>query len=530
LTGLVCAVACATASFGARSNQLAPYLTADKPIVDGQGRVAVIVDIIDDAEVEVSEEISQSVKSKRQFKHALDFHRAKPMNLVDRYESHYGFAHIGMTSHVGTSFTAFLTERQIGKLRKDKYVHLITQDSAGDAFSAPPPWFDNPASPNGGEMHSWGRVAVNGKEKIPGSARRVFIIDSGVAHHDDLGSVITRANVNCGAAGGCENTSAAYQVVGCYPHATHVAGIVAAANGNGKTSGGVYAGVDVVSITPLRGGSNAAPCSENQSLTTSSIGYALDYTYDQVCVNTGGRVGVVNMSMNGPTVAVGVRLDASGTAIRETNNLKLTNLARPVLPPLIGKDSRCRQYPGALVVQSAGNFFRNSCTLGAYASATPAHVGSGAYLPFPGATASFTDDGVIVVGAINSSGLPANSFNPTSPSVIGVSTPPGSNYGACVDVWAPGDRIVSAWGTHSPSRTLTSSTYGGNAPNAGQGWAFLSGTSMAAPHVAAAAAYLADAYAITNSAALEQVVRQFAVQFNGTVDAAGQPVKIVQLP
>jgi subtilisin family serine protease len=72
---------------------------------------------------------------------------------------------------------------------------------------------------------------------------------------------------------------------------------------------------------------------------------------------------------------------------------------------------------------------------------------------------------------------------------------------------------------------LLEQTYGGNAPIVGPqlgGWAFLSGTSMAAHHVAAAAAYLADAYNVTNSQALEELVRQFLLQVSG--------VNIVQSP
>ena len=62
------------------------------------------------------------------------------------------------------------------------------------------------------------------------------------------------------------------------------------------------------------------------------------------------------------------------------------------------------------------------------------------------------------------------------------------------------------------------------------GWAFISGTSMAAPFVAAAAAWLADQYGITTPSALEIAVRKYSFQFNSNTDAAGYPVNIVQLP
>jgi hypothetical protein len=484
-------------------------LTSPKPIADAQGRIAVIVDFVDDAEDAFSDQLSQSAKAKPHFKRGLSFHRAQTSNLVDRYEHLYGFSHIGMTSHVGASFTAFLDEKQIEKLRKDKNVRLITQDAYGEAASSLPPWYDNPQFPNGAnETHSWGRSAVNGKDKIPGTARRVYVIDSGVGYHDDLNSVVTRTNVHCGAQGGCENTSPVYQVVGCYPHATHVAGIISATNGNQKTSSGVYAGVDLVSVTTRRGYSTAAPCALGDQ-TKATVGYALDYVKDQVCANNGGQVGVVNISMNGDTTAVGWTLDANNSVVAETNKLKLEALARPILPPLRGKDSRCRRYPGALVVQSAGNHNLDVCTISAVTAtwtATPAYVPQSGAGGTPGSSA-VSNDGIMVVGAIRSDGSIASTFSASNPSNIGVSTPPGTNFGACVDVWAPGDNILSTWGSHSPSETINSVQYSGNAPNLGQGWAFISGTSMAAPHVAAAAAYLADAFNITDSIALEQRVR-----------------------
>ncbi len=48
------------------------------------------------------------------------------------------------------------------------------------------------------------------------------------------------------------------------------------------------------------------------------------------------------------------------------------------------------------------------------------------------------------------------------------------------------------------------------APLPTQGWAFLSGSSMSAPLVAAAAASLADVYSYTSPGALEMAVRSYA--------------------
>lgn len=53
---------------------------------------------------------------------------------------------------------------------------------------------------------------------------------------------------------------------------------------------------------------------------------------------------------------------------------------------------------------------------------------------------------------------------------------------------------------------------------------------MAAPHVAAAAAWLADSEGLTTSGAIEAAVRANSYQFNGNKDSFGLPVNMIQLP
>jgi len=87
----------------------------------------------------------------------------------------------------------------------------------------------------------------------------------------------------------------------------------------------------------------------------------------------------------------------------------------------------------------------------------------------------------------------------------------GSNFGTCVDIFAPGDAIYSTWGAMAAAaphpQTLVGTTY----------WnaAALSGTSMAAPHVAAAAAYYADTYNLTWPGGIEQYIRANTYTLNG---------------
>ncbi len=79
-----------------------------------------------------------------------------------------------------------------------------------------------------------------------------------------------------------------------------------------------------------------------------------------------------------------------------------------------------------------------------------------------------------------------------------------SNYGSCVDVWAPGVGILS--------------TYLNN------GMATASGTSMASPHAAGAAALYLSRYTAATPATVEAAIRQAAVT-PGTLSKNGQAVK-----
>lgn len=104
-----------------------------------------------------------------------------------------------------------------------------------------------------------------------------------------------------------------------------------------------------------------------------------------------------------------------------------------------------------LVVQSAGNNHQDACNE-AYGS------NSG----------SVVADGILVVGGIDENGAEAIPYDNTS--VWPGFYQDGSNYAPCVEVWGPSERIKSTW--NSSSTAVVS----------------LSGTSMAAPHVAALAA------------------------------------------
>mgnify|MGYP000897002614 CR=1 FL=1 len=492
----------------AESPFLVPRYVAEKPIKDELGRTRVIIDFVDDAHVNYPKDPPPGWDNK-------SIHRTQVANLIYGHAKRYGYEPKGMTTWVGNSVTTYLSDAQLKQMRNDKTVKQVSDDALGE-FSSSPPWSDTIGTYPAYETWSWGRNATNGKVYNgpinSGSNRRVYIIDSGVAIHSDLPSVTYRVNVGCGS-GNCD--AGWWPAVGCYAHATHIAGIIgASANANFGTAG-VYAGVEIRSVTYTQARSETyGVCADfqNLQLAYSNFGYALDYVFFETLTSGNLLVPIVNISQN----SMGLGYDSAGQA--GPNVWKLQRLVQPDYYywqywPITGP------YPGAFVVQSAGNSGSNVCTLP-----------SPAYRPYPYANETAVD-GITVVGSLSKSGAPTAAFSPPYPAVV--SQPAlASNHGACVDVWAPGDDIVSSFGDQISAwsnQTTVGGSYWGLVGYGYSGWARMSGTSMAAPHIAAAAAYVADYYGLTTPIAIEQKLRDLMV-WTGYVDASNRPAFRVELP
>ncbi len=127
---------------------------------------------------------------------------------------------------------------------------------------------------------------------------------------------------------------------------------------------------------------------------------------------------------------------------------------------------------GVLYTVAAGNSGLDAC------NSSPARAGAG------------TNNGIVTVAASDSGGR----------------EPSWSNYGSCVDIWAPGMSIVST------------SSNGGTAT--------MSGTSMAAPHVAGAGALFLSKNTTTSPANAEAKLKANVLSSSGT-SKDGRAIKVV---
>lgn len=227
-------------------------------------------------------------------------------------------------------------------------------------------------------------------------------------------------------------------------HANHVAGILSAKSNNGHAVRGINPSSKVISV--------------HRGADDPQIKSALDWVF--IDSEQKGIFPVVNFSSNSMHTEVAGTYGSGGT---------------------YGVFVKCLSAR-ALFVQSAGNYRENACLR---AWNTPE-----------------MNDGILVVGGIDESGAQTVLFDNAG---SGYQSEPGSNFGPCVEVWAPSQRIWSTWSTSTIARQR------------------LSGTSMAAPHVSAFAARYGNN--MTTPVQREHYVRSKLV-LTGHLDDLGYAIRI----
>jgi hypothetical protein len=458
-------------------------------ITDEQKRLSYIIDFEDDVTIPY-------LNGSEPDDYLPSWHKPKMRRFITAFSQHYGFEVRSITSWTGNSASAFLSESQLKEVLQDPRVKRVTPNARVEVFprspletmkGEPKPLFSESKYSLREITDAVLKVASIGwnieymggsKGSITSDPTTIYIIDIGVGLHNNLPTMERVANSNY-------PTSV---TVGCYPHAVHVAGIISGQGLAGML--GLYRDAQIVSVSVLDSGEPSANCLSFYPSTTSSTlepsTYAFRSAFDIVAqkISKKGKMGVVTMSMN---ISEG---NATLTYIYES----LNTLVTPYYD-----DETNEYYEGAVFIQSAGN--RDPLPA---VDPLPAIDTKGACAVTFKKTQY--EDKFIVVGALDVNGqpvVPLNGVNgfrsPNLNSFASARYEAGTRYDSCVDIWAPGNEIYSLWGDtpksygsngvpteYKQSENVTSSNY-----------AYLSGTSMAAPHVAALAAYSIDYYGLT---------------------------------
>ncbi len=204
-----------------------------------------------------------------------------------------------------------------------------------------------------------------------------------------------------------------------------------------------------------------------------------------------GTVGARDNTSSVVGVAPGVALtglkvlgcDGSGTtsSVIAAVNWVTSNARKPAVANL---------SLGGPASQALDDAVRKSAASGVVYAVAAGNEGTNACNSSPGRAGAGTNNGIVTVAATDSSNREA-SF---------------SNYGSCVDIWAPGASILSTWS------------------NGGTAWA--SGTSMASPHVGGTAGLFLSRNAAAAPATVEATLRTNVVS-PGTTSRDGRTIRIV---
>lgn len=218
-------------------------------------------------------------------------------------------------------------------------------------------------------------------------------------------------------------------------------------------------------------------CNGHGTHVAGTIG-AIDDTADVVGVAPGVRltaVKVLDCNGSGTTSSVIKGVDwVTANAVRPAvANLSLGGGISQTLDDAVAKSAGSNIF----YALAAGNSGANAC------NSSPARVGY---------NSSGLSNGIVATAATDSSNKEAS----------------WSNYGQCVDIWAPGVNILST--------------------RAGGGTTTMSGTSMASPHVAGAGALFLSRNPAATAQQVEDAVRNYAIS-TGTLSKDGRAIQLLQV-
>jgi aqualysin 1 len=238
----------------------------------------------------------------------------------------------------------------------------------------------------------------------------------------------------------------------CNGHGTHVAGTVAAWDNS----------IDVVGVAPgvRLTGIKVVGCDGSGSVANVVAGI------DWVTANA-EKPAIANLSLSTPANKESRALD---DAVR-----------------------RSASSGGIFYSVAAGNYGRNACN----------------YSPARAGLAKTDTNGDGKINRKDSNGIVTTAATDLSNEEASFGKAYSSNYGACVDLWAPGKRILSTW--------------------KGGGTATLSGTSMAAPHVGGTAALYFSKQpinALPAPSTLEETLKKDSI-LTGTTSKNGDSIQLV---
>jgi Subtilase family len=449
------------------------------PEKDAQGRTKYIYQFDDKA---VKDTKLNGKSAKRIDKKFEDFHDPKTKELVATFEEEQGIEALLIFSDPFHVFSVFADESKHAVLKKDKRIKQATPVQTLE-FSGGI-WSDIVTVNGSGQkvITPWGVRAIGSVDGTNGLP--VWVMDSGVNFNPDINLYQSIALPG-------------FNAEGCYEHANFVAGIIGAKN-NGSGIYGVRPNVPISSVPISDTGSSQ---STNLGCTFSNVSIPLDkyLAASKVIVQktiescrlslASRRPIVVNMSFNASpfTNAANFEFIRQGIQLLISPSNLLMNSSGGIF-------KLENYYPGAVVIQAAGNQYTDACSYTTY---------------------SYSNDGYIRVGAHDNNGQAVKPLNGINGFTIKTAAPDvpwqlgevGSNYGSCVDVWAPGKLIASTFTNGNPN-------YGSTPGRTEYG----SGTSFAAPHIAGLASYLIQTDpSLTTPSRVEQAIRQ-RLRFNGAYD------------